>query len=564
SGVDVFIGRWIADYDDPDNFSFTLFHSGNGRMRGHFSSLETDEILEEARRESRPGVREALYRKFENAMLESSVLVPLFHDVDYRIAAPAVRGLSLRSTAPFVNYAELGKATTTGPVAAPSQAAAEGVLHVPVAGVLRSLDPSLTETVEQAEVLPNIFETLTLQGEGAVVVPWLASEVMTENNGMRFRFRLRPGVRFHDGRGLTARDVRYSYERLLQNTKSDSRWQLSPIRGARRLLDGTGSDLEGFHIVSPSEFFIDLEEPVSFFPALLSYAAAAIVPEGTTQIGGTWREGAVGTGAFRAVAFEPGRRLELERNPNYWREGYPKSEAIVFRFASAPDEIRADFLAGRLSIASDLLAADAEALRRDPRFASGYRETPRLTTYFVAFNIHHEALRDAAVRRSIVAAVHVPTLVRRTLGSVATPASGLIPPGLLGHTAVAASAPKPQKKASSSSSGEHTISRETVELTASVHPVFFGEYAAFFAELSASFREIGFQIRPINQTMAEYIDSQDGRADLQIGRWNADYPDADTFIYGLLRTKEGIAGRMTGTPEVDRLGERGRTEIDPR
>ncbi|HLN93478.1 MAG TPA: ABC transporter substrate-binding protein, partial [Thermoanaerobaculia bacterium] len=384
AGIDVFVGRWIADYDDPDNFTFTLFHSGNGRMRGHFSSPETDEILEEARRESRPGVREALYRKFEGAMLESSVLVPLFHDVDYRIAAPAVRGLSLRSTAPFVNYTELGKSAATGPGAAPSPATAEGVLHVPIAGVLRSLDPSLTETVEQAEVLPNIFETLTLQGEGAVVVPWLASEVIPENNGMRFRFRLRPGVRFHDGRGLTARDVRYSYERLLQNTKSDSRWQLSPIRGARRLLDGTGSDLEGFHIVSPSEFFIDLEEPVSFFPALLSYQVAAIVPEGTTQVGGTWREGAVGTGPFRAVAFEPGRRLELERNPSYWREGYPKSEAIVFRFATPPEEIRNDFLSGRLSIASDLLPADAEALRRDPRFASGYRETPRLTTYFVA------------------------------------------------------------------------------------------------------------------------------------------------------------------------------------
>ena len=87
AGFDLFLGRWIADYEDPDNFTFTLFHSDNGRLRRYFSSPESDRILEEARRESRPGARESLYRKFESLVLESAILIPLFHDVDYRIAA---------------------------------------------------------------------------------------------------------------------------------------------------------------------------------------------------------------------------------------------------------------------------------------------------------------------------------------------------------------------------------------------------------------------------------------------------------------------------------------------
>jgi ABC-type transport system substrate-binding protein/serine/threonine protein kinase len=564
-GVDLLVGRWIADYDDPDNFTFTLFHSGNGRLRRYFSSAEADEILEEARRESHPGARESLYRKFENLLLESAFLVPLFHDVDYRIAAPAVRGLVLRSTAPFINYSEVGKAPAAAPAAAPARIAAEGVLSIPIAGVVSSLDPSLANTVEQGEVLPNIYETLTRQSESAAVLPHLASEVLTESDGTRFRFRLRPGVRFHDGRRLTARDVRYSYERILQNRENPARWYLSPIRGARRLLDGAGMDLEGFHIVSPTEFSVELEYPVSFFPALISYQVAAIVPEGTSYFGGSWREGAVGTGPFRVVAFEAGRRLELERNPTYWREGYPRSESIVFRFGVSPEEIRSDFLAGRLSVASDLLPADVEALRRDPRFTSGYRESPRLTSYFVAFNVHSESLRNPALRRSLVGAVDVPDLVRRTLGSRATPASGLIPPGLLGHSAATpAGRARPTGEPSAGASGEFTVSRETVELTAAVHPLFFGEYAAFYADLVASFREIGFQIRPTNKTMAKYLELIEGRADLMIGRWIADYPDADTFTYGLLGSREGFIGRMCGVPEVDRLAGKGRTEIDPR
>jgi peptide/nickel transport system substrate-binding protein len=51
-------------------------------------------------------------------------------------------------------------------------------------------------------------------------------------------------------------------------------------------------------------------------------------------VGSSWRDGAVGTGPFRVVSFDPGKRLELERNPYYWREGFPRSEGVVFRFGS--------------------------------------------------------------------------------------------------------------------------------------------------------------------------------------------------------------------------------------
>ena len=323
-GIDVILGRWIADYDDPDNFTFSLFHSGNGHFRSYFSSPETDRALEEARRETRPAAREALYRKFEHELLDTAILVPLFHDVDYRIGRPNLRGLQLRSVAPFVNYGELGKAVAPAAPAAPDRQSGGGILHVPIQGVVKSLDPSLTVTVEQAEVLPTVFETLTWAAEGTRIMPWLASEVLMENDGARFRFRLHAGIRFHNGRRLTARDVRHSWERLLLNRQSESRWVLAPVQGAKRMLDGQATDLAGFHIVSPTEFYVDLENPVPFFPAMISYTATAILPEGTASIGSTAREGAVGTGPFRVVSFEPGRRLELERNPHYWRPGLPR------------------------------------------------------------------------------------------------------------------------------------------------------------------------------------------------------------------------------------------------
>ena len=274
------------------------------------------------------------------------------------------------------------------------------------------------------------------------------------------------------------------------------------------------------------------------------------------------REGAIGTGPFRLVSFEAGRRLELERNPHYWREGYPKSEGVVFRFGVSPQEIRDGFLAGRFSLASDLLPADAEAFRHDPRFASGYRENPRLTTYFVAFNRRQGVLADLTLRQSLHRAVDVAAFVRRTLGRLAIPAHGLIPPGLLGYSAAGAN---PSERGGPDSSADATVSRERVELSAAVHPIFFGEFSAFARELTEAFGEIGFSIRPANRTMAEYLDlTRKGGTDLNVGRWNADFPDADTFVHGLLHSELGFLGRYVGEPEIDQLADRGRAETDPR
>jgi ABC-type oligopeptide transport system substrate-binding subunit len=65
--------------------------------------------------------------------------------------------------------------------------------------------------------------------------------------------------------------------------------------------------------------------------------------------------------------------------------------------------------------------------------------------------------------------------------------------------------------------------------------------------------------------MAEYVEMrQKADTDLVVGRWGADYPDADTFVHGVLHSEEGFLGRYCGDRELDAVIERGRTETDPR
>lgn len=548
--IDLMMGRWIPDYDDPDNFTYGLFHSRMGSLRNYFSSKTLDGLLEAARVETRSGARGKLYRQIEDLLMNAGCLLPLFHDIDYRVAGPNVRRLSLHSSPPYVNYAEIGKVEEGVPAVARKKAG--GVMIVPVARELHHLDPSLAFIAVSAEVVPNIFETLTRHHGGARTAPWLATEVIPENGGKRFRFRLREDVRFHDSRKLTARDVRYSFERLLTNPESKSRWFLFPIRGGKALSEGRAETLEGFQIHSSSEFTIELEQPLSFFPTLLTFPGTAIVAEGSERLSGNWKQGCVGTGPFRVVRFEPGRLLELEANPYYWRRGLPKSEGLVFTFGISPSEIISGFKAGRYSLASDLIPADVESLRRESEFAYQYRDSPRLSTEYVAFNYYRGPLQDKNLRLQLIQSVDVGEIVRRNLGRVGIPACGLIPPGMLGY--------EPSQTAPVHRAGRSF----NVELVAAISPRHQGRYSALAHDILHAFEETGVRIRIVNPKESEYPEIlATASVDLIITGWTADYPDADTFVHGAIHSQLGADGRFCGTPQIDQLSEQGRIETEP-
>src|SRR3990172_6305272 len=152
-GMDLLLGRYIADYDDPDNFTYVLFHSTAGIFRKYFCCPEVDQLTEEARIESRSNLREKLYREVENRLLQQHHLLPLFHDIDYRLASPRVRRLKLRSNPPYVNYPELGKIEDVEPFT--PRKSGGGTIEIPIPGEISTLDPSIAFLVGQIEVIPT-------------------------------------------------------------------------------------------------------------------------------------------------------------------------------------------------------------------------------------------------------------------------------------------------------------------------------------------------------------------------------------------------------------------------
>ncbi len=550
-GADVVVLRWGADYDDPDDFTYGHFHSAGGRWREVFSSAEADALLERGRSEGEPAIRERCYREFEDLLEREGAALPLFHAVDSRIAGPEVRGMRLCASQPFVNYSELSKEAVRRRRSEPQAI----VVRVPMRGLVETLDPIRGGYAECHEALSPVFESLTRRIGGAQIVPWLAESVESRDGGNTYQIRLRRDITFHDGRRMSARDVRYSFERMLQRADATSRWLYAPIVGAQELLTGEATVLSGLRIHSDHELTIELLRPLVYFPGMLSHSVCAIIPEGADRRGERWLANPAGTGPFRVVHFEPGRRLELERAPGYWRPGYPRCRSLVFHFGTSPTEIRSGFEAGRYAIAGEMLPEDVEALRRDPTYASGYREAPAFATYFIACNTRRGPLADPNLRRQIAAAIDRPRLARQTLGRLVKPAQGLIPPGLLGYEAERGGLTAPVDTPQAGS--------RDIELVCLVHSVFLTEYRAYYRRLCDTLAVLGIRLKVVDRVHNLYDQPEPEKTiDMALTRWYGDFPDAHTF-FGLLHTREGVFGPLVGNERFDKLLEKGQVTPDP-
>jgi peptide/nickel transport system substrate-binding protein len=129
----------------------------------------------------------------------------------------------------------------------------------------------------------------------------------------------------------------------------------------------------------------------------------------------------------------------------------------------------------------------------------------------------------------------------------------VIPPGLLGYDPAGAATTAPARHG-----GDNEL-----ELTVAVHPVIRGPYSALYDGLAEALRAAGIRLRPTTETMEQYAQAESrASVDLVVGRWSADYPDADAFAH-ILHSREGKLGTMCGSPELDRRIKAGRVETDP-
>lgn len=289
-----------------------------------------------------------------------------------------------------------------------------GYLIVAIESNPTHLDPRYSTDANSDRIGALIFNSLMRTDEYARFQPDLAEhwEAIDERT---YLFHLRKGVTFHDGRLLTAEDVKYTYESVLDpKNHSPKRASLKALKA----VDQLGRYRVRFRLTEPHAPFLES-------------TTLGIVPAGTLIEGEEGKRLLIGSGPFVLEEFLPGERLTLKAHSSYW-EGAPSVAGLVIKII--PDAmVRAlEFKKGTVDflqndIEPDMLPwleknTDAKILIRHGT-----------TFQYVGVHLEHPILKHREVRRAIALAINRQAIIRHLLKGLAVPATGLLSPSHWAH-----------------------------------------------------------------------------------------------------------------------------------
>ncbi|MEZ4729082.1 MAG: ABC transporter substrate-binding protein [Caldilineaceae bacterium] len=266
-----------------------------------------------------------------------------------------------------------------------------GILIAARAADAKGLDPHKQTAFSSFRVVEQIYDPLLALDAELNVAPNLAESWAWADEGKTLTMQLRTNVKFHNGDPMTAADVKFSFERLLnEETGAAARSFFTSIEA----IDTPDDNTVVFRLSAPNAAIL----------AAMTNPNSAILSQKLVEGGADPATEVVGTGAFKLVSWEPDNLLKLEANRDYWQPGLPYLDGIEFR--TIPDE--ASILAG-------LRAGEIDwALINDPRvgLTAGagtgdlvISRAPALAYHVLQLNPSRPQFQDERVRQALSCAI---------------------------------------------------------------------------------------------------------------------------------------------------------------
>jgi len=269
----------------------------------------------------------------------------------------------------------------------------------------QTLDPHFVTDVPTAVAVTQIHDTLVARNADMEFVPALATEWSTSEDGRTWTFRLREGVKFHDGADFNAEAVKYNFERILDPEIG------SPRRSMIEMV-------EKVEVVDEYTVAITTKTPFGpFLAQISSYNLGMLSPKTARERGKGYAQNPAGTGPFKLKAWEPGDTLIFEANQDYWG-GKPAIDELVFRVVPE-DSTRIMLLkSGDVDAIAGVPAFEVETLKGDQNVV--LISLPGFRTIYVGMNCQQKPFDDPRVRQAVNYAIDRQAIVDHLLRGVAT------------------------------------------------------------------------------------------------------------------------------------------------
>lgn len=285
-----------------------------------------------------------------------------------------------------------------------------------------NLDPQQYSGVHSMRVIRRMFEGLTRQkDESTQVEPGLAESWTVSPDGLVYTFKVRSGIKFHDGTPLDANAVKFTFDRVLNKEHAAYKW------GKWSFVVGNTAMIKAVEVVDPTTVRFTLKFPHTPFLVRLADVSTSIVsPKAVMDLKEGFPNQPVGTGPFRFESWDRGNRIVLRRSEQYWSTK-ARPERLVYRFIIEPRARVTELLTGNV----DLIVAvhpDAVAQIQASAKTTVHRQTG-IHFWYLGLNNDRGALFDKRVRQAIAYALDKEAIARDILKGTATVAHGPVNPG---------------------------------------------------------------------------------------------------------------------------------------
>jgi oligopeptide transport system substrate-binding protein len=481
--------------------------------------------------------------------------LPLRHRTAVRVALGALAGLGLLGLLWFTH-------------ATPAAAVPGSVLKRGNGPEPESLDPHQARSEPALTVLRDLFEGLTEVGAGGAPVLAAALSYTVSQDGLHYRFVLRPGARWSNGDALEAEDFAAAWRRLTDPATAAQYSQLlAPVLGAAAVIAGRAApDTLGVRASAPGVLEVDLERPTPYFLSLLSHPATFPLHRASLKAAGrafTKPGVLVSNGAFTLQRWDFGSHLTLARNPYYWNGAATRLDRVEYYAMTDQSAELAAYRSGDLDITATVPAAKFAWLRQ--HLGGELHVAPQLAVYYLGLNLRSTPFGDqVALRRALSMVIDRERLTADVTGTGELPAFTFVPPQTLNYAPpLPAYAAWPMQRRIAAArallAAAGVKAPATLELSynsAELH----NRIAVAVASMWKQGLGIDTQLRA-EEYKVLLEDINHGDAAVFRASWLADYDDAYSFLQ-VLKTGFGINLPRYSSAAYDALLECAGSEVD--
>ena len=410
-------------------------------------------------------------------------------------------------------------------------ASSKKTLTLAIPSDLTAVDPVLSSDVTSGQVLSKIFDKLINLDDNMDIICELADKFEINSNCTEFKFTLKSGITFSDGKTiLNSKIVKDSFQRLVNpDTVSPRANIFDKVIGYDEYIAKGTNEISGIVTNGDYEIIIKIKEPFSPFLYNLTMVPASITAINNGKI--------IGTGPFVFAQKSDGAKLTLNKNPHYRNSDSVHIDRIIYKIIHDQMTQISEFELGNI----DILNLSTINVNRfvTPANSAKYNihKQPKLNIYYIAFNFNKSCFTDN-VRKAINMAVNKEELINSLMKGTMTPARGPFPPALSAYDPALEGFKYDPAKAKELIAGE-----KAENLKFDLYYKSSNEAEDLMQLIKEDLSRIGITANLKKMEWAALkSEIVKGNLPAYYLNWSADFPDAHNFLIPLFHTKNKGAG----------------------